>query len=348
MEHDELLDMEHDEHLNLSKTSIWGDAKDVLKTAINFVLNWHDNVSKIDSLESVKVGAEDPRIEWFLVEDIQDSSYRIYAASDQHLAARFSAIVSPEPGLILLEWKAAIDFFVVDFCVLLKGMTDTEPPDCVQLSILESLSNGNEPSMRLTYLINCDLKRFYRHLNESYELAKNALPPIIYMTFQFPGRDWIGFRFKSGPVIPLLSVVARELKENVLQIQISQSHQASGNAKEVAEYLKGWFQSWLSYNYSIKESLSTTKSDVADSPPATLPTTFEKTRSRDYPCPRPGIDNFTWDNVFDWSYRQPRKVTVDEIAELTGASKRTVERRKAQYDAQYDHQALPDELSKFV
>lgn len=64
--------------------------------------------------------------------------------------------------------------------------------------------------------------------------------------------------------------------------------------------------------------------------------------------PKLGADGYTWDDFFDWCYRQPRKVTVDEMAEMTGAGKRTVERHKSEYQAQYGDGAIPDAQSRFA
>lgn len=66
--------------------------------------------------------------------------------------------------------------------------------------------------------------------------------------------------------------------------------------------------------------------------------------------PVPGADGYTWDDVFDWYYRTPRRICpkVQDLAALLGKSKRTVERYKEGYDAQYDCNQLPDEISKFA
>ncbi len=61
----------------------------------------------------------------------------------------------------------------------------------------------------------------------------------------------------------------------------------------------------------------------------------------------PNTNGYTWDDFFDWCYRQPRKITVEEMAEMLGMGKRTVEREKSDYRAQYGAQAMPNDKSKF-
>ncbi|CAN5772143.1 hypothetical protein BH10CHL1_BH10CHL1_24350 [soil metagenome] len=72
-----------------------------------------------------------------------------------------------------------------------------------------------------------------------------------------------------------------------------------------------------------------------------------KTKTSPDKPPIPGTDNYTWDDVFDWYYRQPRKITNDEMAELMSKSKRTIERAKSNYESEYGKRAMPDDKSKF-
>lgn len=63
--------------------------------------------------------------------------------------------------------------------------------------------------------------------------------------------------------------------------------------------------------------------------------------------PMPNANGYTWNDFFDWCYRQPRKISVEEMANMLAKGKRTIEREKSNYQAEYGKQAIPNDKSKF-